>query len=144
MVQNMTMTCPDGWSDASMLILRADAPGSSGVIPNLVVTRDRLPGDLPDDPTERMTHLIDRQVAEMRPKLAGFAEVLRWISGDTAPPVGEVKVDWTSGATELTQALRLVDGGDGMLLIATATAGRSDFAAVEDQFKAMLGSFRLA
>jgi hypothetical protein len=35
-------------------------------VPNLVVTRDRLPNDLPAEPAARMEALIDRQIARMK------------------------------------------------------------------------------
>ncbi len=143
MVQNMTMTCPPGWRDTSMLILRAEAAGASGIAANLVVTRDVLPPDLPTAPAERMTALIDRQVAEMKPRLAGFAEVSRQVSGTVPPLVGEIRIDWTSGQSDLRQGLTLVDNGDGNLLIATATAARGEYPAHEPQFAAMLQTFKL-
>ena len=62
-----------------MLILSAPAPGASGVTANMVVTRDTPPDDLPADPRARMEALIDRQVAQMAERLAGFAEVSRRI-----------------------------------------------------------------
>lgn len=144
MIQGMTMACPPGWLDKSMLIMRAEAPGESGTTPNIVVTRDRMPTDLPAAPTERMHALLDRQVAEMKTKLAGFVEISRAVGGAEPTIRGELKVGWTSGEADLTQSLTFVDAGDGDLLVATGTAGRSDFADAEPRFNAMLQSFKIA
>lgn len=143
MPQGMKMTCPPDWQDKSMLILSAGKAGNSGVVPNMVVTRDRMPPDLPADPTARMAALVDRQVAEMREKLAGLVEVSRRYRSDGGAPTAELKVDWKSAQAELTQSLTFVDTGDDGLMIATATTGRGEFADAEPTFREMLRSFRL-
>jgi hypothetical protein len=139
----MSMTCPPGWHDKSMLILSAPAPGGSGITPNLVVTRDRMPDDLPAAPAARMTAIVDLQVAMMREKLAGFSEVARRLIGSADSPSAEVKVDWSSAQALLTQSLTFVDGGNGVLLIATGTAARGEFAQAEPLFQDMLKSFKI-
>ena len=137
-IQGMTIACPEGWQDKSMLILSASAAGPSGVVPNMVVTRDKLPADLPAGGDTRMAALVDRQVAQMKDQLARFAEVSRRIGEDSA----EVKVDWETAQAALTQTLNFVDADDGVLMIATATAGRGEFAEHEATFRKMLQSFR--
>jgi len=134
------MTCPEGWRDASMLILKGDRAGDSGVTPNLVVTRDRVPDDLPADARARMDALMDRQVKQMKEQLAGFALVSRRYDEERGS--GEVKVDWESSGTPLTQGLTFVEAEGGVLMIATATAGRGEYGEHEGAFREMLGSFR--
>ncbi|MDQ1077827.1 hypothetical protein QE401_000353 [Pseudoroseomonas cervicalis] len=143
MIQGMQMDCPPGWQDRSMLILSAAQPGGSGVTPNMVVTQDRLPPDLPEAPEERMAALLDRQVAQMRGQLANFAEISRRILAGSRRPTAELRVDWSSPQALLTQWVTFVDAGEGRLLVATGTAGRADFAAAEPVFREMLRSFRL-
>lgn len=141
-VQGMRMTQPDGWQDKSMLILSSDRAGQSGVVPNMVVTRDRLPTDLPGEPRLRMDTLIDRQVAQMETQLARFAIVSRRVDDGDNRATGELKVDWESAQAALTQGLTFVDAGDGVLMIATATAGRGEYGEHEATFREMLQSFR--
>ena len=126
-----------------MLILSAAAPGASGVTPNMVVTRDVPPTDLPADPQARMNALIDRQVARMAEQLAGFEEVLRRVEARSDGAIAEVKVDWHNAQAKLTQSLTFVEQGEGGMVIATATAGRGDFADAEPIFRDMLKSFRI-
>ena len=126
-----------------MLILSAAAPGESGVTPNMVVTRDVPPTDLPADPQARMNALIDRQVARMAEQLAGFEEVLRRVEARSDGAIAEVKVDWHNAQAKLTQSLTFVEQGEGGMVIATATAGRGDFADAEPIFRDMLKSFRI-
>ncbi|MET0247849.1 MAG: DcrB-related protein [Sphingomonas sp.] len=141
-LQGMSMTCPDGWHDKSMLIFSAPQAGQSGVVPNLVVTRDRLPDDLPAEPAARMEALIDRQIAQMNSQLARFTIVSRQLEGQDYP-IGKLTVDWESAQAALTQSLTFVDGDDGQLVIATATTGREDHARHEDTFRSILQSFRI-
>ena len=126
-----------------MLILSADSPGASGVIPNIVVTRDRMPTDLPSAPQERMNALLDRQVAQMRSQLAGFAEISRRLVANSVHPTAELKVNWDSAQAALTQSLTFVDRGVQGLIVATSTAGRGEFAELEPTFRETLQSFRL-
>jgi hypothetical protein len=142
-IQGMSMTCPDGWHDKSMLILSAEAAGRSGVTPNMVVTRDVPPANLPDEPQARLNALIDRQVAQMAEQLAGFAEVSRRVSARGDGAVAELKVDWHNSQARLTQSITYVQDGPAGLVIATATAGRDEFAEHEPRFRDMLKSFRI-
>ena len=144
MIQGMRMNCPEGWQDKSMLILSASDAGASGVRANMVVTRDAMPTDLPADPQARMAALLDRQVAQMSDQLAGFAEVSRRVVVGSGRSTAEVKVDWRSGSSALTQSVTFVDAGEDGLMIATATAGRGEFADAEPEFRRMLQSFRIA
>ena len=126
-----------------MLVLSAARAGASGVTPNMVVTRDVLPDDLPHDAQARMNALIDRQVAEMVERLAGFQEISRRVDARGEAGMAEVKVDWHNAQAKLTQSITFVrDGRDG-LMIATATAGQGEFADLEPMFREMLKSFRV-
>lgn len=143
MVQGMSMTVPPDWRDKSMLILSAAGPGASGVTPNMVVTRDMQPKDLPADPQRRMNALIDRQVAQMAEQLAGFVEVSRRVDARGGGAMAEVKVDWHNAQAKLTQSVTFVEDGPDGLVIATATAGRGEFADAEPTFREMLKTFRV-
>lgn len=143
MLQDMSMDCPDGWQDRSMLILSAPAPGPSGVTPNMVVTRDPLPKDLPADPEQRMAALIDGHVAQMAEQLAGFAEVSRRVEMRNGTAFAELRVDWHNAQARLSQSLTFVDDGPERVVVATATAGRGEYADAEPRFRAMLKSFRI-
>lgn len=138
------MTCPPDWLDKSMLILSDAKPGASGVTPNMVVTRDAPPKDLPADPRARMNTLIDAQVARMAEQLAGFEEVSRRVDARGDGATAELKVDWHNAQAKLTQSITFVDDGKDGLVIATATAGRGEFAEAEPLFREMLKSFRIA
>jgi hypothetical protein len=140
----MSMDCPGGWRDKSMLVLSASEAGASGVTPNMVVMRDVPPKDLPTDPQARMNTLIDRQVAQMAEQLAGFQEVSRRVDARGASVLAEVKVDWHNAQAKLTQSVTFVQDGDDGLVIATATAGRGEFDDAEPTFREMLKSFRIA
>lgn len=126
-----------------MLILSAPVPGASGVTPNMVVTRDVPPRDLPTEPQARINALIDRQVARMAEQLAGFEEVSRRIEARGTGTIAEVKVDWHNAQAKLTQSLTFVEEGRDGMVIATATASRGEFADAEPIFREMLKSFRL-
>ena len=142
-IQGMSIDVPPDWQDKSMLIVSAARPGASGVAPNMVVTRDRAPEDLPADPQARMNALIDAQVARMAEQLAGFAEVSRRVEARGGGALAEVKVDWHNAQAKLTQSVTFVEDGSDGLVIATATAGRGEFAESEPLFRAMLTSFRV-
>ncbi len=141
-VQAMTIACPDGWHDKSMLIVTAAVPGASGVSPNMVVTREPLPDDLPDDPEEGLALFVDRQLAQMRTSLADFIEVERHgeLRGNSA--TAELRIDWTADAVPITQWINFVRT-DAAVLIATATAGQRDFAELQPKFLTMLQSYRI-
>ena len=143
MLQRMSMTCPPGWQDKSMLILSAPNPGESGVTPNMVVTQLPPPTDLPADPQARMNALLDRQVAEMAEQLAGFREVSRRVDAQDDRAMAELKVDWHNAQAKLTQNLTFVRDAEGGFIVATATAGRGEFAEADPLFRDMLKSFRL-
>jgi hypothetical protein len=126
-----------------MVILSAPGPGVSGVTANMVVTRDRIAPDLPTDPQARMNALIDRQVANMAEQLAGFEEVFRRVDARGGGAMAEVRVDWHNAQARLTQGITFVEDGADGLVIATATAGRGEFADAEPIFRDMLKSFRI-
>lgn len=136
------MACPPDWQDKSMLILSAAAAGASGVTPNMVVMRDVLPPDLPHEPLACMTALIDRQVAQMVEQLAGFREISRRVEGPDAR-MAEVKVNWHNAQAKITQGVTFVRDGADALMIATATAGQSEYEDAEPTFRGMLKSFRI-
>ena len=141
-VQAMTIACPDGWHDKSMLIVAAAAPGASGIAPNMVVTREACPDDLPADPVAGLAAFVDRQLAQMRTSLPGFAEVARHYDERGGSATAELRIDWTADDVPITQWINFVRTADAVL-IATATAGRHDFAEVEPAFVAMLQSYRI-
>ncbi|KQN02216.1 hypothetical protein ASE82_13340 [Sphingomonas sp. Leaf230] len=67
-MQGMTIECPEGWQDKSMLVLLAD-PGTLGIAPSFVVTHEITPSDLPADRTKRLEAFADRQAEQMRDTL---------------------------------------------------------------------------
>ena len=141
-VQGMTIACPEGWRDASMLILSAEKPGSTGVTPNLVITREPASDELPADPVERLEEFVERQLDAMRLSLSGLTEVARRNATATRPSA-ELKIDWVSDDVPITQWITYANANDTTLTIATATAGQRDFADAEPKFRSMLLGFRL-
>lgn len=141
-VQGMKIACPPGWIDRSMLILNAGQPGPSGVAPNLVVTREPIPDDLPEDRVARLEAFVDRQLEQMHAALAGLDEIDRQ-TATASQWSAEVRIDWVSGETPLSQWITYADAGDETFIVATATTGRGDFAAVKATFQAMLQTVRL-
>lgn len=141
--QGMKIACPEGWGDKSMLILNADTPGASGVTPNIVVTRETSLDDLPVDRPARLEAFVERQLEQMMTALADFAVVSR-IHATSEQWSAELKIEWQSDGTPLMQWITYANADDTALIIATATAGRGDFAAAEPQFQAILKTVRLS
>ncbi|SFO46503.1 DcrB-related protein [Sphingomonas sp. OK281] len=142
-VQGMTMACPDGWLDKSMLVLSATRPGASGVSPNFVVTREPMPEDLRALAEDALDAFVERQIAQMRTTLPSPVSVARRQAAE-ASGLPELRVDWTADGIPLTQWIGYNQIDNGTVMIATGTAGKADFSAVEPVFHAMLRSFRIA
>ena len=142
-VQGMTMACPDGWLDKSMLVLSATRPGASGVSPNFVVTREPMPEDLRALAEDALDAFVERQIAQMRTTLPSPVSVARRQAAE-ASGLPELRVDWTADGIPLTQWIGYNQIDNRTVMIATGTAGKADFSAVEPVFHAMLRSFRIA
>lgn len=142
-VQALTIACPDGWRDKSMLILNADTPGASGVNPTIVVTRETGVDDLPADRVGRLEGFVDRQLHQMGDALAGLAVIER-VNASETQWTAELTIEWEADGTPLRQWITYADAGDGALVLATATAGRTDFAAAEPAFRSILKTVRLS
>ncbi|KQO09373.1 DcrB-related protein [Sphingomonas sp. Leaf242] len=142
-VQGVTITCPDGWLDKSMLVLSAAKPGPSGVSPNFVVTHEPMPDDLRFAAEDALNAFVERQIEQMRTTLPGPVSIARRQAAD-ASGLPELRVDWTADRIPLTQWIGYNQTDDGTVTIATGTAGKADFSAVEPVFHAMLRSFRIA
>ncbi len=70
-----------------MLVLSA-GPGTLGVAPSFVVTREVAPGDLPADSTTRLEAFVEGQAEQMRDTLPAPLEVQgRRADYDMAEPV---------------------------------------------------------
>ena len=121
-----------------MLILSAPAPGQSGVAPNMVVTHDKVPPDLPPQHPERMHALLEKQVSEMREKMNGFKEL--WRNVDGTYPVAEIMINWVTPQAPVGQWVTFAELTDGRLMVATATAGRDEFDEHHPTFRKMLES----
>ena len=141
-IQGMTIVCPQGWVDKSMLVLSAERAGSTGVTPNLVITRETAPDDLPPDPAARLEAFVDRQLDRMRGALAGLTEVARRRAIFALSPA-ELRIDWMSDDIPITQWITYANLDESTLMIATATAGRNDFEDLELAFRSMLQDFSL-
>lgn len=140
-VQGMTIDCPEGWQDKSMLILSA-GPGTLGVAPSFVVTREVAPDDLPADRFERLEAFADQQAEQMRDTLPAPVEVQRR-RADIPGSAPELRLDWISNGIPIRQWITYANAPDGSVMIATGTAGRADYDTVEPVFRAMLQTFRL-
>lgn len=139
--QGMTIDCPEGWQDKSMLVLSAD-PGTLGIAPSFVVTRESTPGDLPSDRTERLEVFADRQAEQMRDTLPAPVEVQRR-RADIPGSAPELRLDWISNGIPIRQWITYANAPDGSVMIATGTAARADYDLAEPVFRAMLDTFRL-
>jgi hypothetical protein len=140
-VQGMTIDCPEGWQDRSMLVLSA-GPGTLGVAPSFVVTREIAPGDLPSDPTARLEVFADRQTEQFRDTLPAPVEIVRrQIDVPRSPP--ELSLDWISDGIPIRQWITYANAPDGSVIIATGTAARANYDMAEPVFRSILRSFRL-
>jgi hypothetical protein len=137
----MTIDCPDGWRDTSMLVLSA-APGTLGIAPSFVVTREVAPDDLPADRAERLAVFADRQADQMRDTLPAPVEVERRLV-DSPGAAPELRLDWVSNGVPIRQWITYANAPDDGIMIANGTAARDDYAQAEPVFRAMLGTFRL-
>ncbi len=140
-VQSMRITCPPGWTDASMLIVTAGTPGASGVTPTLVVSKEAMPDDLPEERVERLTQFVDRQIEKMRASLDRFTPVSRR-DATRERMTAELRIRWASSGIPVTQSILFAFADDNTVITSTATAGDADFAALEPTFRTMLQSFR--
>ncbi|MBS4075226.1 DcrB-related protein [Ameyamaea chiangmaiensis] len=140
--QGMSITCPDGWRDASMLILSATAPSPSGITPNLVITREPLPDPETADRVARLQDFVDRQIDQMHTALKDFREVAHRRATAERPGVA-LTIEWTSNGIPVTQAITYAYADARTVVISTATASQSEFPQAEPQFLALLRSFRM-
>lgn len=140
MIQRMTMACPPDWQDKSMLILTATTPGQSGVSPNMVVTRDALP-EGPTDAASRLEMFVEQQLELMRAQLTELEPPSRR-SATASNATAEIKINWVSQGIPVTQWINYAVFNEAEITIASATAGRDDFADAEPMFRTMLQSFR--
>ena len=136
-VQGMIIDCPEGWQDKSMLVLSAD-PGTLGIAPSFVVTREITPGDR----TERLEVFADRQAEQMRDTLPAPVEVQRRRT-DIPGSAPELRLDWISNGIPIRQWITYANAPDGSVMIATGTAASADYDMAEPVFRAMLNTFRL-
>ncbi len=138
-VQGMTIACPEGWLDKSMLVLSAAHPGPTGVSPSFVVTREALTDDPVPGGTSRLHDFVERQIGQMHDTLPGVVVTRRQASAASV----DLTIDWTSDGIPLTQSITYADAGDDNVMIATGTAARADFDKAEPVFRTMLQSFRI-
>lgn len=141
-VQGMTIDCPEGWQDKSMLVLSA-ATGTPGVSASFVVTRETDLGDLPPDPRIRLEVFADRQAEQLRDTLPAPVTVERR-HAEAAGSSPEIRLEWISDGIAIRQWITYANAPDGSVMIATGTAARGDYDAAEPQFREMLRSFRIA
>ncbi|WP_375242768.1 DcrB-related protein [Sphingomonas parapaucimobilis] len=137
----MTIDCPAGWQDQSMLVLSA-GPGTLGVAPSFVVTREIAPSGLPTDRTERLDVFADRQAEQIRDTLPAPVELQRH-RADIPGSALELRLDWISNGIPIRQWITDANAPDGSVMIATGTAVRADYDMVEPVFRAMLQTFHL-
>jgi hypothetical protein len=140
-IQGMSVACPPGWADASMLAISAHRPGPSGVSPGLVVTREALPDGLEAEPIALELY-AEQQLRLMQAELADFALVGRTSSHPGAERA-ELLIDWTAEGVPVRQWISYLPLQDRKVLICTATAGRSDFGQAEPTFRAILATLRV-
>ncbi len=140
-VQGMTIDCPEGWQDKPMLVLSA-GPGTLGVAPSFVVTREITPGDLPADPATRLETFADQQAEQIRDTLPAPVDVQRR-RADIPGSAPELRLDWISNGILIRQWFTYANAPDSSVMIATGTAARADYDMAEPVFRAMLNTFRL-
>ena len=140
-VQGMSLACPQGWQDKSMLVLSAERFGPTGVSPSLVVTRETWPDNLPSETTAGLEAFVDRQVEQMRSALPKFLEVSRRRAGHGSA-FAELKIDWVSEGIPITQWIVYSRIAEATLAIVTATAGQRDFTDAAPAFRSILQGLR--
>lgn len=141
-IQEMSIVCPRGWRDTSTLILTAERPGTSGITPNLVITRRILPDDLPSDPVLRLQEFVNRQILAMQMSLDDFVEIT------CRHPVKErltasLRISCKAEGMPVIQLFNYAYSDHAAVVISAATAGKDDFPDFEQTFASMLRSVRL-
>jgi len=142
-VQGMEITCPEGWIDRSMLVLTSSQPSPSGIAANLVVTREMLVGTERDPAgiARRLEAHVEREIARWNGK-PGYGELMRR-SAAPNEHTAELRLVWQDEAEPLAQWLSFTTVDAVTVVVAAATAPRAEMAALEPQFRSMLGSLNL-
>lgn len=115
-VVEMSPPIPAGWVDRTMVIHKASAEPSPGLVPNTTVVMDSLAAD------EDLAQFCSRQVTLFRTSLPEFnlrEEKLGILHNRRAT---RLDFSWQSAVGSLRQQLTLVDMNDGAVLVFTASA----------------------
>ncbi|GAJ30088.1 DcrB-related protein [Acidomonas methanolica] len=139
------VTSPAGWKSRVLEIHSAPQPTPpSGIAPNVVLTRETLPGGAPDQRPDQLMAYVRSQIRAMTPHLRDplFDPPEKLILRDV--PVIRVNVTWMSGALRVRQWIVFYPLGNDHVLVATATAADAEFRDHARSFAALLGSVTLS
>ncbi len=133
--------CPTGWADRSMLVYAMAPPTpTSGVVPNVVITRDRFEPFLPVGLPERLRSFVDIQVEEIKKRLREPQLHKRWTSRFKELDVEQIRLSWLSDITRVTQWVVFIAVTSEHVIIATASSAESEFERYKPQFLEAFGS----
>lgn len=127
---------PRDWDNRSIIVFRAPAEGD-GRVPNLVMTRDRIP-----DEEDDLYAYADRQLGELAKQLRGFALI-----GSKEEQVGgrpAITLSFTSDSKDgqLVQRLTMIQLGDRRVACFTLTSPEIEMGRVAPLFQRMMQSVR--
>jgi len=124
-----------------MIVYAVPAPApSSGIVPNVVITRDRFEPFLPENSTERLASFVDIQVGEMQKRLREPQFLTRWTSRFKEMDVVQLRVSWLSDITRVMQWVAFIGVSSERVIIATASAAEAEFDRYKPQFAEALAS----
>lgn len=141
-LQGVSMACPSGWSDRTIMAFSAPRIPGETLPPNVTLARDLrdAPGD---DPAEALEDYTQRQLRALETALPGFRLERRGAAALGGAPGTELLFSWDSGQGRLRQWLTYLPLSDASILSFTGTALAGRFAECEPLFARTLASLRV-
>lgn len=137
--RDFSVSVPDDWTDRTMTIFAAPAKSGQAVTPNILVASDRV------KPGEDLGAFVSRQVHDLEHRAKDFRLKLRREGVLDGRDCIEIVFRWNSveqGFLQQRQIYAMVD--DAKVMTITNTARESDFAAADQTFQRILGTFAWA
>jgi hypothetical protein len=124
-----------------MTVYSAPLPApASGVLPNIVITRDKFAAYLPNEALARLTEFVRLQVEEMQIKLREPQIISRTFHQFKGKHLAHIRLTWQSDQTRIMQWLAFIGDSDKTIIIITATASEIEFDNYKSLFAGVLGS----
>ena len=130
----VNLSQPTNWTDRSMIAYSKQDVPTSGVAPNIVVTKEDFVNISGSTDEERLKTFSAKQVSDMKAQLADPIIHLQQLTKILSKPATEVQLSWQSGHIRLTQLVFFIVYSSEQIVIFTATAAASEFAEFRDEF----------